>query len=57
VKDSYDKIQHYGLKKDRTGIIDEPNEAKCLSRIKDTLVAAKKEYAEVEKVLKKFYAS
>ena len=36
---------------------DELDEAKCLSRIKETLVAVKEEYAEVEKVLKKFYAS
>jgi osomolarity two-component system phosphorelay intermediate protein YPD1 len=30
---------------------------KCLSRIKDTLMAVKGEYAEAEKVLKKFYTS
>jgi osomolarity two-component system, phosphorelay intermediate protein YPD1 len=29
--------------------------AKCLARIKDTLVTVKEEYAEVEKVLKRFY--
>jgi len=28
-----------------------------LERIKETLVAVKEEYAEVEKVLKKFYGS
>merc|ERR1711939_801984 len=36
---------------------DEPDEDKCLERIKDTLVTVKEEYAEVEKVLKKFYGS
>ena len=43
--------------KDEEGTADEPDEAKCLERIKETLVAVKEEYAEVEKVLKKFYAS
>lgn len=57
VKDSCEKIQHYGQKKDEAGTENEPDEAKCLSRIKETLVTVKEEYAEVEKVLKKFYGS
>merc|ERR1711939_474279 len=57
VKDSCEKIQHYGQKKDDEGTEDEPDEDKCLERIKDTLVTVKEEYAEVEKVLKKFYGS
>jgi len=57
VKDSCEKLQHYGQKKDAAGAIDEPDEELCLSRIKDTLVTVKEDYAEVEKVLKKFYAS
>jgi osomolarity two-component system, phosphorelay intermediate protein YPD1 len=57
VKDSCEKIQHYGQKKDEEGTADEPDEAKCLERIEKTLVAVKEEYAEVEKVLKKFYGS
>jgi len=57
VKDSCEKIQHYGQQKDEAGTKDEPDKAKCLSLVKDTLVAVKEEYAEVEKVLKKFYAS
>lgn len=57
VKDSCEKIQHYGQRKDETGTEDEPDEAKCLSRIKETLVAVREEYAEVEKVLRKFYGS
>jgi len=56
VKDSCEKIQHYGQKKDEDGTKDEPDEAKCLERIKETLVAVKEEYAEVEKILRKFYA-
>lgn len=43
--------------KDETGTADEPNEAMCLDRIKETLKDVKEEYAEVEKVLKKFYGS
>merc|ERR1711964_629558 len=57
VKDSCEKIQHYGQKKDDEGTEDEPDDDKCLERIKDTLVTVKEEYAEVEKVLKKFYGS
>jgi len=57
VKDSCEKIQHYGQQKDEAGTEDEPDKKKCLSLIKDTLVTVKEEYAEVEKVLKKFYAS
>ncbi|KAH7399997.1 signal transduction histidine kinase [Cadophora sp. MPI-SDFR-AT-0126] len=57
VKDSCEKIQHYGQKKDDDGTEDEPDEDKCLERIKDTLVTVKDEYAEVEKVLKKFYST
>ena len=57
VKDSCEKIQHYGQKKDEDGTQDEPDEEKCLERIKETLVAVKEEYAEVEKILRKFYAN
>ena len=57
VKDSCEKIQHYGQMKDEAGTADEPDEKKCLLRIKETLTAVKEEYAEVEKVLKRFYAS
>ncbi|QSZ32855.1 hypothetical protein DSL72_002435 [Monilinia vaccinii-corymbosi] len=57
VKDSCEKIQHYGQKKDEAGTADEPDEAKCLARVKETLESVKEEYKEVEKVLKKFYAT
>lgn len=43
--------------KDEAGTTDEPDKEKCLERIKETLKDAKEEYAEIEKVLKKFYAS
>jgi osomolarity two-component system phosphorelay intermediate protein YPD1 len=55
VKDSCEKLQHYGQKKDAAGVKDEPDEEKCLERIKVTLKDVKEEYDECEKVLKKFY--
>lgn len=55
VKDSCEKIQHFGQHKDETGTVEEPDNAKCLSRIQKTLDAVKIEYAEVEKILRRFY--
>jgi HPt (histidine-containing phosphotransfer) domain-containing protein len=55
VRDCCEKIQHFGQMKDEAGTTDEPDEAECLERIKETLAVVKEEYAEVEKVLKKFY--
>jgi osomolarity two-component system, phosphorelay intermediate protein YPD1 len=55
VKDSCEKIQHYGAKKDDTGTKDEPSDKVSLDRIKLTLVDVKKEYAEAEKLLKRYY--
>ncbi|KAI9820682.1 MAG: hypothetical protein M1827_005051 [Pycnora praestabilis] len=55
VKDSCEKIQHYGAHKDESGTINEPDDATCLNRIKHTLSEVKVEYQEVEKVLKRFY--
>ncbi|KAI9873633.1 MAG: hypothetical protein M1830_009314 [Pleopsidium flavum] len=55
VKDSCERIQHYGAHKDESGTVDEPDDAKCLHRIKDTLAAVKVEYADVEKTLRRFF--
>jgi len=55
VRDSCEKIQHYGDKKDASGTKDEPDEALCLSRLENTISQAKKEFAEVETVLRRFY--
>lgn len=57
MKDSCEKIQHYGQMKDDDGTADEKDADVCLKRIEETLKSVKVEYAEVEKVLKKFYAS
>jgi len=55
VKDSCEKIQHYGQKKDDAGTTDEPDVQKCLTRIETTLKAVREEYDEVKVVLKRFY--
>ena len=55
VKDSCEKIQHFGAKKDETGTKDELDNNVCLKRLEITIKQAKLEFAEVEKVLKNFY--
>ncbi|KAK3647727.1 Phosphorelay intermediate protein [Elasticomyces elasticus] len=55
VKDSCEKIQHYGAHKDATGIEDELDDDICLKNCKETIEQAKKEFAEVEIALKRFY--
>lgn len=56
VKDECEKIQHYGHKKNETGEVDEPDEAKCLKMIGESLEEAKKAYKVVEGLMKRFYA-
>lgn len=55
VRDSCEKIQHLGAKKDETGTMDGLDDKVCLERLKPTIEQAKQEFADVEKVLKKFY--
>ncbi len=55
VKDSCEKIQHFGAHKDESGTVDVPDDDTCLNRIKETLASLKVEYAEVEKALRRFY--
>lgn len=55
VKDSCEKIQHFGAKKDETGTVEELDDDVCLKRSETTIKQAKQEIAEVEKVLKNFY--
>jgi osomolarity two-component system, phosphorelay intermediate protein YPD1 len=54
VKDSCKKIEHYSEKKDETGT-EEITEEEDLEKLKTTIEQARKEFEEVEKVLKKFY--
>lgn len=56
VKDSCEKIQHYGQNKTADGNDDERDDKVCLDNIEKLIVQVKEEYAEVETVLKKFYA-
>jgi osomolarity two-component system phosphorelay intermediate protein YPD1 len=55
VRDSCEKIQHFGSKKDETGTVDEPDDDVCLQRVDATVKQAKKEFAEVEVVLRNFF--
>jgi osomolarity two-component system phosphorelay intermediate protein YPD1 len=55
VKDSCEKIQHFGARKDETGQLDEEDDELSLKRLGETIKAAKTEFHDVEKVLRKFY--
>lgn len=55
LKDSCEKIQHFGAHKDETGTRDEPDSDVCLARLKPTIEQAKREFKEAEKALRKFY--
>ncbi|KAF2768637.1 histidine containing phosphotransmitter protein, partial [Teratosphaeria nubilosa] len=55
VKDSCEKIQHFGAHKDETGTKDEPDDEICLKHCKTTIEQAKAEFKEAEAALKKFY--
>ncbi|KAK5116362.1 hypothetical protein LTR62_007909 [Meristemomyces frigidus] len=55
VKDSCEKIQHFGAHKDETGTKDEEDDEVCLANCKRTIEQAKGEFTEAEEKLKKFY--
>ncbi|KAK3713653.1 Phosphorelay intermediate protein [Vermiconidia calcicola] len=55
VKDSCEKIQHFGAHKDESGAKDEPSDQVCLDNCKKTISDAKKQFSEVEAALKRFY--
>jgi len=54
LKQSCEKIQHWGHGKDETGTKDESEEV-CLKAITNELKKLKKDYITVEKALRKFY--
>lgn len=56
VKDSCEKIQHFGAKKDETGTKDELDDDVCLKRLGTTINQTKLEFADVKKVLENFYS-
>ena len=55
VKDSCEKIQHYGAHKDDVGQPSKMADAVLLEKIKGTVATVKVEYKEAERVLKQFY--
>jgi len=55
VRDSCEKIQHWGEMKDDTGTKDVEDEAENLKKIKDIMPIMRKDYVEVEKFLKDWY--
>jgi osomolarity two-component system phosphorelay intermediate protein YPD1 len=55
VKDSCEKIQHFGARKDETGTHDEDDDEKSLKCCATTIAQAKEEFYEAEKLLRKFY--
>lgn len=57
IRQSCEKIQNCGQGRTENGGKDEPDDAKSLERIADTLKVVKDEYAEAEKALRKFYAT
>lgn len=56
VKDSCEKIQHLGVKKDENGTHDITDESLSLDKIKKTLDTMKKDYRQAEVHLTKFYS-
>jgi osomolarity two-component system phosphorelay intermediate protein YPD1 len=55
VKDSCEKIQHYGARKDATGTKDETDDEVSVARIKDTVSVAKDDFEVAESKLRTFY--
>lgn len=55
VKDSCEKIQHFGANKSADGSKDVPDDDECLDNLKKIIKQAKGEFAEVEKRLRQFY--
>lgn len=55
MKDSCEKIQHLGAKKDETGTHDEPDEEIILEKLDTVIKQAETEFQVCEKALRKFY--
>jgi len=56
VKNSCEKIQHLGHRKDETGTTTEPNDALSLERLVKVINQAKSEFEDARKLLEEFYA-
>jgi osomolarity two-component system phosphorelay intermediate protein YPD1 len=55
VKDSCEKIQHFGAQKDETGTKDEPDDAVSLKKIEAAIKKAKVDYSIAEEKLRVYY--
>lgn len=55
MKDSCEKIQHLGAKKDETGTTDETNEEVLFEKLDAVIKQAENEFKVCEKALRKFY--
>ena len=55
VKDSCEKIQHYGAHKDETGTRDEPDDDVCLKKCETTIKEARDQLHQAELALRRFY--
>lgn len=57
VKDECEKIQHYGSHMDETGLVDEPDDKKCLDGIDTALQVAKREFVVVEHLMSRYFGA
>jgi osomolarity two-component system phosphorelay intermediate protein YPD1 len=57
VKNSCEKIQHFGAGKDETGTIDVRDTELCLERITSTLGIVRKEYFESQQYLRSYFGN
>ena len=55
LKDSCEKIQHFGAHKDETGTREESDDEVSLKRLRTTIAQAKVEFQEAERKLRNFY--
>lgn len=55
VKDSCEKIQHFGARKDETGSITVDDDEVSLGKLRTTIAQAKEEFRDAERALKRFY--
>lgn len=55
MKDECEKIQHYGHNLDETGATAEPDDAKCLRLIAESIKKAKKDFQKVMALMTEYY--
>ncbi len=55
VRDSCEKIQHFGSHKDETGTQDELDDEVCLTRLAAAITEVQDECRDVQAVLRRYY--